>query len=393
MNRARVLFLLTHQHKGGMERAISNISLALPAEIEQFLGYFGTDSPGYPFKGEVHDFALPPRRGASLISKFVTAIRRAAALRRYVAQARFDAVVSFGESASLYNLLSFHRARRLVSVRVSIDEQFIGVGTYGFLFRGLIRLAYPFADRVVCVSRELQHQVVNRWPKLRSRTQVIYNLYHLESIRRQATEALPSNYSFLEDSPYVLAVGSLTYQKGHDLLLEAVARLKTLGFFRLVIIGSGERRAALEAIARSFGIADRSVFVDFVPNPYPFMSRATVFALPSRYEGFPNVLVEAMASGVPVVACDCPTGPREILGGSEYGVLVAAGSPQALAEGIGRLLTSRSDAEAFRSAGLKRSKDFSADAIAQHWVEAMVPLRPTDFGRHKPSSPVRSTSD
>lgn len=368
----RVLFLLSHLHKGGMQRAVSNISQALPRDIEQHVGYFGSDNPGYVFCARVHDFGIPGSTELSWFTRVANAVRRARALRRYVRDQGIGAVVSFGESANLYNLTARHGARRLISIRVAVEEQLAAAGRAGALLRLLTGLLYPRAERVVCVSEELARRATAAWPKLAQKVTVINNLYHLDVIQALAREPLPPEYLHLAAKRYVLAVGSFVRQKGLDLLIDAFARASVPAAARLVLLGGGELKQALIMQATALGIADKCEFIDFDPNPYRYMARSAVFVLPSRFEGFPNVLVEAMACGAAVVAFDCPTGPREILGESEFGLLVPPLSSAALAGAIGRILGSPEEERRYRDAAIRRSEDYGAPRIAHEWQSLLL---------------------
>ncbi len=138
--------------------------------------------------------------------------------------------------------------------------------------------------------------------------------------------------------PRILAVGRLAAQKNYPLLLEAAARLAETRDFRLRILGEGPDRAALEARAARLRIAGRVAFPGFSPDPLAEMAGADLFAMSSDFEGLPNALIEAMALGLPAVATDCPTGPREILEGGRWGRLVPPGDAAALAAALAATL-------------------------------------------------------
>jgi glycosyltransferase involved in cell wall biosynthesis len=145
----------------------------------------------------------------------------------------------------------------------------------------------------------------------------------------------------LPQSPYVVHVGRFSGQKRHDLLLDAFARLKNLPH-RLVLLA--ESHPALERMIRERGLEGRVEVAGFQQNPYPWIAAADLLVLSSDHEGLPNVIVEALALGVPAVSTDCPSGPREILGAALPGCLVPTGDAAALAGAIERALAERPDA-------------------------------------------------
>jgi glycosyltransferase involved in cell wall biosynthesis len=181
------------------------------------------------------------------------------------------------------------------------------------------------ADALVAVSAGLQRQL-RLLPGLgRKRVECIHNPIISAGFAEKLTAPVDVPPAVRTDLPWIVATGRLHAQKDYPTLLRAFAAIRSQSPAQLLILGEGDERAALEALARTLGIADDTHFFGYVENPLPIMARAQVFALTSTQEGFGNVLVEALAAGAPVVATDCPHGPRDILRHGEFGALTCIG--------------------------------------------------------------------
>lgn len=201
----------------------------------------------------------------------------------------------------------------------------------------LLASGYRRADAVVAVAHALKASLVEAKDLDPDRLVVIPNPVPVDDIRSRAQEPLDQPW-FRQPIPVIVAAGRLTRQKDFPTLLRAFALLRRRQAARLVILGDGSDRAELEAEAGRLGIVEEVAFPGFQANPYPWFRRAAVVALSSRFEGMPNVLLEAMALGRPVVATDCPTGPAEILEHGRLGALVPVGDASALADGLASTL-------------------------------------------------------
>jgi len=162
----------------------------------------------------------------------------------------------------------------------------------------------------------------------------IYNPLYCSAVIDRASSPTDHPWLMRRDAQVIVAVGRLTPQKGFDTLLRAFVLVRQRLDARLIVLGEGPDRAALTNLASLLGVREYVDFAGFMENPYVYMRRASVVAMSSRYEGFGNVLVEAMAVGTPVVSTNCPHGPREILADGKYGALVPVDDPGALAEAI-----------------------------------------------------------
>ena len=159
----------------------------------------------------------------------------------------------------------------------------------------------------------------------RNHIQVIYNPVITPGLREKASAPLTDAWLADSGPPVILAVGSLREQKGFDVLIKAFAEVRRTRAARLLILGEGVDRPQLEALIKELSLQNDVRLPGFVLNPYAYMARASLFVLSSNWEGLPTVLVEALFCGVPVIATDCHSGPREILGNGRFGRLVPVG--------------------------------------------------------------------
>ncbi|MFP4161939.1 MAG: glycosyltransferase [Ectothiorhodospira sp.] len=230
-----------------------------------------------------------------------------------------------------------------------------------------MRRWYPHAAGIIAVSRGVAddvHQITNL---PRERLHVVRNPVITADLDSRAMA--PAPHPWLEDKgdPVLLAMGRLTRQKDFPTLLRAFARLQQARPTRLILLGEGGDREALEALAKTLEISKRVHMPGFAANPYPWLARARLFVLSSAWEGSPNALTEAMALGVPVVSTDCRSGPREILQGGRYGPLVPVGDDAALAEAMDRVLGNPPDPRQIREA----VAEYRAEASARRYLEVM----------------------
>ena len=205
------------------------------------------------------------------------------------------------------------------------------------LEKALLSWIYPSADKIIAVSNAVAADAAKYMGMEPARIQVIYNPV---LAAEQAMVEDAHIHPWLADGcpPVILGVGRLTAQKDFGTLLRAFADVRRLRDVRLLILGEGEQRDQLMTLASELNIQSDIQMPGFVRNTRPYMERCKVFVLSSEYEGLPTVLIEALASGCPVVSTDCPGGSREILANGKYGELVPVGDEQAMARAICRIL-------------------------------------------------------
>jgi glycosyltransferase involved in cell wall biosynthesis len=243
------------------------------------------------------------------------------------------------------------------------------INTYQRLAPHIVRWSYQMADVIVGCSQSVADDIATLTGKPRGSIWVIYNPLPPD-LERRAEEPLDHPWFAPDQPPVILSVGRLSPQKDFPTLLKAFWLVRRHHRVRLVILGEGSERGKLEGMVRRMGLEGEVSLLGFVENPFKFMKRAKVFVLSSRFEGFPLVLVEALALGMRVVATDCESGPREILGGGRWGILVSVGDAEGMAEGIGRMLEGEVDREAL----VRRGREFSLERVGTQWLKLLKDL-------------------
>jgi glycosyltransferase involved in cell wall biosynthesis len=320
---------------GGAERVLLNLA-------------DGFAQRGYPV-----DFVLAQREGAfsdavpdsvRLIElntrqlKFGRSIFSIPALVRYIRRERPAALLT-GLHANIIavwaKLLAGVPFRLVISEHntFSLQNQMLPVGLRQLNY-WLIRWNYPRADRIVAVSEGAADDLAVSARISRDKIKVIINPIITPELKAKVKEDVDHPWFKPGEPPVILAVGRLTSQKDYPLLIQAFKKVRQSTPARLLILGDGEEREKLAALIHQLGLEKDASLPGFDHNPYKYMAHASVFALSSRWEGLPTVLVEALYCGARLVSTDCPSGPREILHGGQFGKLVPVGDVDALSKAI-----------------------------------------------------------
>lgn len=240
-------------------------------------------------------------------------------------------------------------AARLAGVRTpvvlreanTLTEDLAGQGIKGRMVRLAMRAAYRGAAGIIAVSEGVKSSLLTALDVAPDKISVIASPVITERLQIGATQAPTHPWFGDGGAPVILGVGRLVEQKGFDVLLRAFAALRQRLPSRLVIFGDGPGRGDLLALAGSLGVGAYVQLPGFVNNPFPYMVACDLFVLSSRWEGLPNVLIQAMAVGAKVVATDCPSGPSEVLDGGALGELVPVDDVPALADAMRRALEAK----------------------------------------------------
>ena len=300
-------------------------------------------------------------------------------LARFLKRYRPDALISAAPNCNLAavwaNRLAGASAKIVISERTAPSKMLTKSSSWRTRFLpALMHRTYQQADVIVAVSTALGDDLASVAAIPRRRIVTIYNPAVGANLAALSNEPVDHPWFAAGAPPVVLSAGRLSAQKDFPTLIRAFAALRATREARLVILGGATadgktevRQQDLVALAEDLGVASDLCLLGFMPNPYAFMARAQVFALSSAWEGFGNVLVEALACGCPVVSTDCPYGPAEILDGGRYGRLVPVGDDAAMARAMADVLASPPDSALLR----RRSEEFTVQRSVDGYLGAL----------------------
>jgi GalNAc-alpha-(1->4)-GalNAc-alpha-(1->3)-diNAcBac-PP-undecaprenol alpha-1,4-N-acetyl-D-galactosaminyltransferase len=358
----RVLIVVGSLAPGGTERVVALLAShwADRGLNVSLLTYAGEKPDHYAVPASVNRLRISLLwESAGPASRALSEIRRRRTLRASIARSGAEIILSFGEATNVRVLSAALGLGIPVVVSERIDPRQYVIPKSWHLLR---RLLYPLARYVV-----VQTDSVASWARAfvaESKIRVIPNPVRPVSQRYERPAAIAGRL-------WVVAVGRLAEQKGFDLLLDAYAQSKlTEAGWRLAILGEGPERDSLERKITQLGLSKSVLMPGTVGEPQAWMQHADLFVLPSRYEGFPNALLEAMSCGLAVAAFDCPSGPGEIVRHEQTGLLVPPGNVDALSAAITRLAT---DADFRRRLGSAAATDvaarFSIERVSAMWED------------------------
>lgn len=359
-----IAIFLPFLHKGGVERAMLNLAQGFVQRGIRVDLVLATKAEG-PYVSQI------PSQVRVIELKASTPILSFPGLVRYLRRRRPQAVLSGLTPANLVavwarRVPAMKKTKVIIRVEIAVGIRESTTPLRARLRPFVYKAFYPWADTIVAVSRGVAKDLL-RFGIPKTKIGQIYNPVVNSEMNERAKEPVEHPWFAPDTPPVILGVGRLHKQKDFATLIRAFALVRKARPAHLVILGEGEERPHLETLVRNLGLDSEVDLPGFVDNPYKYMARANVFALSSVYEGFGNVIAEALALGIPVVSTDCPSGPAEILEDGKWGILVPPRDPQALAKAILEALDKYWDREAL----CRRAQAFSVDTIVSQYMEVI----------------------
>ncbi|PIE77557.1 MAG: glycosyl transferase [Candidatus Delongbacteria bacterium] len=386
----KVLIIVPKLSNGGTEKVAASLSYYLdPDKYDITFLLFFNDKIDFDYKGEIEILNLIS--GKSTISKLYTNIARYIKVKAFKKKLNPSATISFESGPNILNILTRHGDKTILTVHFCKSEE--DKDFYKRVYDWLIKKMYNSSTYIVGVSRLIKNDLEVNYHLSPDKVKTIYNFYNTSKINSLSKIKLDKEYEQLFTTKRVIInVGRLTYQKGQWHLIKAFSKLKEkYSDIALVLLGVGEMEDELKELIKKLSL-DEVYLLGFDSNPFKYVGKSFLFALPSMYEGFPNVLVESLSCETVVVSSDCKSGPRELLDPKssildkseeviygEYGVLIPRFGKEInleisleqedilLSSAIDSLLSNEELYLSYKNKSLERAKMFDGKSIIRDY--------------------------
>ena len=361
----KVLVLHGHLSMGGEERVLLNVLKNL-VELNYDVDLLITWNHGENnlFENEIpekvnYKFLFDNYNGKNKLIKEIYRIRAKATylkkVEKIIKEKKYDVVIDYSSNLLKYNnfdikvpVFAWIHFSLTFGEKLSADK----IEKY--------KKQYKKYDKILAICDTMRDEFVEILGMDKNKVELVYNPIDLEAIRKKA-ENIDKKYENYLKQDYFLQVSRLTEQKQPEHLVDIYYKLKQRGIKeKLYFIGNGEKVELIKQKIKEYKLEDDVILLGQIENPYPFFKNAKLFVHTGKYEGLPTVLLESLALGTPVVAYDCPTGPKDILGkNSEYGKLIPLNDKDVFVEKVCELMNDDEKYKNYRKISLVRADDFS----------------------------------
>ena len=361
----KVLVLHGHLSMGGEERVLLNVLknlVELNYDVELLITW--NHKENNLFENEIpkkvnYEFLFNNYDGKSKIIKEIYRLRAKLTylkkVEKIIKEKKYDIVIDYSSNLLKYNNLD---------IKVPVFAWIHFSLTFGEKLSAdkieKYKKQYKKYDKILAICDTMRDEFVEILGMEKNKVELVYNPIDLEAIRKKA-ETIYKKYENYLKQDYFLQVSRLTEQKQPEHLVDIYYKLKQQGIKeKLYFIGNGEKIELIKQKIREYNLENDVVLLGQIENPYPFFKNAKLFVHTAKYEGLPTVLLESLTLGTPVVAYDCPTGPKDILGqNSEYGKLIPLNDKDTFVKEVYELMKNDEKYENYRKISLVRADDFS----------------------------------
>ena len=363
----KILVLHGHLSMGGEERVLLNVLrnlIELGYDVDLLITW--NHGENNLFENEIpkkvnYEFLFDNYDGKSKIIKEIYRLRTKTTylkkVEKIIEEKKYDVIIDYSS-----NLLKYKN----FDIKVPIFTWIHFSLTFGEKLSGekveKYKKQYKKYDKILTICDTMRDEFVEILGIDKTKVELVYNPINLEIIRKKAEDVNPKYGNYLKED-YFLQVSRLTQQKQPEHLVDIYYKLKQRGIKeKLYFIGNGEKVKLIKQKIKEYNLEDDIILLGQIENPYPFFKNAKLFLHTAKYEGLPTVLLESLVFGTPVVAYDCPTGPKDILGkNSEYGELIPLNDKDTFVKRVYELIDNNEKYENYKKMSLIRANDFSME--------------------------------
>ena len=364
----KVLVLHGHLSMGGEERVLLNVLKNL-VELDYDVDVLITWNHGENnlFENEIpekvnYKFLFDNYDGKSKIIKEIYRIKAKTVylkkVEKIIKEKKYDVVIDYSSNLLKYNNFDIKvPVFAWIHFSLTFGEQLSTDKIEKY------KKQYKKYDKILAICDTMKDEFVEILGMNKNKVELVYNPINLEIIKEKAENINPEYENYLKED-YFLQVSRLTQQKQPEHLVDIYYKLKQRGIKeKLYFIGDGEKVELIKQKIKEYNLENDVILLGQIENPYPFFKNAKLFVHTGRYEGLPTVLLESLAFGTPVVAYDCPTGPKDILGkNSKYGALIPLNDKDTFVEKVYELMNNNEKYENYKNQSLIRANDFSMES-------------------------------
>lgn len=393
----KIAFVIPDLYSRGMPRVLESLENSISkSDYDKYIILLKRKPIKFHVEGKIIEIEY---EGKSFLSKLCIFIKRLVKLYNINKKYKFDYIISFGMTSNIISIIVFKygkvKCKRIIITEHNVKSIENNIGKsiktliYNKVYNFFIRKLYNKADNIVSVSKYIGLDLIKNYGIKKEKICTIYNGVNKELIDSLKYEALSDSEYEIFKNPVIINVGALSLQKGQWHLIKIMPELrKKIPNIQLVILGDGEYYKDLLNLVKRLNLTECVHLLGIKNNPYKYMYNAKIFVLSSLYEGFPNVLVEAMTVGIPVISVDCKSGPRELLNDeidicikdnyflAHYGILtpdffenkcIENINEEILEKAITKLLKDKNLYCKYRTLSVSRSKEFTSVKMMNYY--------------------------
>lgn len=387
MTKKNIALIIPSLRGGGAERTVSRLSFALKKDYNLYVIIFNNKSVKFAVEGKVIDLQIPATNNITL--KLIYFFKKIIKLRKIKRQYKIDVSISFMEGPNITNILSRVDDKVYISVRNLLSKSSRGWEIFYWPF---IRLLYNRSDQIISLSNTLKEDLIKNYKIDPKKLKIVYNFINLKNIKSKMLIEIDDSEKNIFKKDVIINIGRLTKQKGQVHLIKAFKYINENNpDINLVILGTGELYKYFKDLIKKLNLENNVYLLGFKVNPYRYLYRSKLYVNTSLYEGFGNVLIEAMCCELPVIAASCPSGINEILGLKDssdfngqlehlsYGIITSgfnksnacstAEKEKTLACTIIELLNDEEKFKYYQNRSIERARHFKQDNIISKWQD------------------------